>query len=73
MPRYYRADGAFDALDLDRDVVACADRAREHVAAEFTDWRAPPEVPRLDLRNRTSDCMSWKGWSVERALLAEPE
>ena len=65
LPRYTRPDAALDARDLDRDVVVCAERAREHVAADFRDWRAPSEVPRRALRERTSACMAWKGWSVE--------
>ncbi|NRA03819.1 MAG: hypothetical protein HRU00_14570 [Myxococcales bacterium] len=72
-PRYQRADGAFDALDLDRDVLVCADRAREHVGAAFTDWRAPPEVPRRALRDRTSACMVWKGWAEPPGPDAEQE
>lgn len=72
VPRYFRQDAAFDALDLDHDVIACAERAREHVAADFRDWRAPPEVSRRALRERTSACMAWKGWSEQGAPGADP-
>ena len=64
-PRYVPLEASFSAQDLDRDVVVCAERARESVAAGFEGWWIPTAVARQRLRERTSQCMEWKGWREE--------
>lgn len=61
-PLFTRRWGPYTPEELNRDVIQCAETARQTLAGEPERWAEPREALRRELYARTGSCMERRGW-----------
>lgn len=61
-PLFTRHWAPYTPEDLNRDVIQCAETARQTLAGEPEGWAEPAEELRRQLYTRTAACMERRGW-----------
>jgi hypothetical protein len=71
-PRFVRFWGVFRPEERHRDVIECADEARQAIGADASFLRGPPEAAGLALRERVVACMKQRGWGPAEGGVPAP-